>query len=192
MRKSKTKLPVSSVVLVAVMPVPARARLPALEPQARGDLESARASGAEDLVDSISRLTKGGLVQYRVIICEVRDIEHVEALHREIERNPLANLDSFRHAEIRGGEPAAVRKNVGQRDDRNDLVFRGALAIGGEGAIRIGKRRIGRVVVGDELSDLVGVHPAAELTNLQPRKKRRRYTVAMKIHVGNDDIHRRR
>src|SRR5215831_19185278 len=76
---------------------------PALEPQARGDLESARAPGAEDLVDSISRLTKGGLVQYRVIICEVRDIEHVEALHREIGRNSLANRDGFRHAEIRGG-----------------------------------------------------------------------------------------
>ena len=112
--------------------------LPALEPQARGDLESARASGAEDLVDSVSWLTKGGLVKYRVIICEVRDIEDVEALHREIDRNSLANLDCFRHPEIRGGEPAAVRKNGGQRDDRNDLVFRRALAIGGEGAIRIG------------------------------------------------------
>src|SRR6058998_1018473 len=112
--------------------------LPALEPQTRGDLESARASGAEDLVDSISRLTKGGLVQYRVKICEVRDIEHVEALHREIERNPLANRDGFRHAEICGGELVAIGKNVGQRDDRNDLVFRRALAIGGEGAIRIG------------------------------------------------------
>src|SRR5881409_583229 len=88
-------------------------RLPALEAQARGDLESAWASGAEDLVDSISRLTKGGLVQYRVIICEVRDIEHVEALHREIERNPLANWDGFRHPEIRGGKRAAARKTSG-------------------------------------------------------------------------------
>src|SRR5262249_19699754 len=171
---------------------PQNACLPALEAQACGDLESAWASGAEDLVDSISRLTKGGLVQYRVIICEVRDIEYVEALHREIDRNPLANGDGFRHTEIRGGERAAVRKNVGQRDDRNDLVFRRALAIGGEGAVRIGERRIGRVVLGDELSDLVGVRAAAELTNLQPRKKQRRYTVTTQIHVGNEDIHRRR
>src|SRR5207237_9950451 len=101
--------------------------LPALEPQARGDLESARASGAEDLVDSVSWLTKGGLVKYRVIICEVRDIEDVEALHREIDRNSLANWDGFRHPEIRGAEPVAVRENVGQRDGRNNLVLRRAL-----------------------------------------------------------------
>src|SRR5206468_7225105 len=88
----------------------------ALEPQARRYLESARAAGAEDLVDSISRLTKGGLVKYRVIICEVRDIEHVEALHGDIDRNPLANWYGFRHPEVRGGEPATVGKNFGQRD----------------------------------------------------------------------------
>src|SRR5438105_15253232 len=96
--------------------------LPALEPQARGDLESARASGGEALVDSVSWLTKGGLVKYRVIGCEVRDIEDVEALHREIERNSLANWDGVRHAEICGGELVAVRESVRQRAGRNNLA----------------------------------------------------------------------
>src|SRR5437870_12117818 len=59
-------------------------RLPALEAQARGDLASAWAAGAEGLVDSISRLTKGGLVQYRVLLGELRGSEHVDSVHPDV------------------------------------------------------------------------------------------------------------